>query len=324
MTATRRQALVAAAALPLLFRTGLAQAAYPDKVITVVVPFPPGGRTDLVARLVAAHMVKHVGNTVVILNKPGAGGLIGTKQVAASPADGYTLGIFSTAVVTAQYTLATPVTLSEFVPIRVVNIDPMALAVKADAPWKTLKDLVEYGRKEPGKLRMGMIPGASAEIFAAAFANTAKVEVLSVPFKGDSDGALALAGGFIDVHVAVPASYKSLVDGNNLRILGIAAESRSPTYQGVGTFRENNVDLVIGSFHILFAPRRTPADVLLVLEEAAGKTMREPELIKAMETSNLGYANMNQKESEVFLAQQDAIYRKVIEDAGMRIAPKKA
>jgi tripartite-type tricarboxylate transporter receptor subunit TctC len=324
MTTTRRQALAAAAALPLVFRTGLARAAYPDKVINIVVPFPPGGRTDLVARLVAAHMAKHVGTNVVILNKPGAGGLIGTKQVAGSAADGYTLGIFSTAVVTAQYTLATPVDMSEFVPVRVVNIDPMALAVKADSPWKSLKELVAYGRKEPGKLRVGMIPGASAEIFAAAFANAAKLEVLSVPFKGDSDGALALAGGFIDVHVAVPASYKALVDGNKVRILGIAAESRSPTYQGVGTFRENDVDLVIGSFHILFAPRRTPADVLLFLDEAAGKTMREPDLMKQMEASNLGYANMDQKESEVFLARQDAIYRKVIEDAGMRVAPKKS
>jgi tripartite-type tricarboxylate transporter receptor subunit TctC len=324
MIPTRRQALAAAAALPLALRMALARAAYPDKPINIVVPFPPGGRTDLVARLVAAHMAKHVGSSVVILNKPGAGGLIGTKQVAGSPADGYTLGIFSTAVVTAQYTLATPVDMSEFVPVRVVNIDPMALAVKADSPWTTLKELIAYGRKEPGKLRVGMIPGASAEIFAAAFANAAKVEVLSVPFKGDSDGALALAGGFIDVHVAVPASYKALVDGNKVRILGIAAESRSPTYQGVATFRENDVDLVIGSFHILFAPRRTPADVIQFLDDVAGKTMREPDLMKQMEASNLGYANMGQKESEAFLARQDAIYRKVIEDAGMRVAPKRS
>ncbi len=322
MTIDRRE-LIAAALLALLLPMGAVQAAYPDKTVNFIVPFPPGGRTDLTARLVTQHLAKHLGQSAVVVNKPGAGGVLGAKEVAGAAPDGYTLGIFSTAVVTAQYTVPTPTDLKDYAAIAVVNVDPMALAVKADAPWKSLKELVAYGKSNPGKLRIGMIPGGSAQIFAVAFTNAAGLKSTNVPFNGDAPGAAALAGGHIDVHVAVPASYKALAEANKLRMLGIAAEARSPLNKDVATFRENGVDLVIGSFHIVFAPRGTSVEILRVLEGAISKAMREPELIKQMETSSLGYANMNQKETAAFLAQQDAIYRQVIDEAGMRVAPKK-
>lgn len=312
-----------AAALALLLPIGAAHAAYPEKTINLIVPFPPGGRTDLTGRLVAQHLQKHLGQAVVVVNKPGAGGVIGAKEVAGASADGYTLGMFSTAVVTAQYTVPTPTDLKDYEAIAVVNVDPMALAVKADAPWKTLKDLVAHGRANPGKLRIGMIPGGSAQIFAVGFVNASGVKGPFVPFKGDSDGAAALAGGHIDVHVAVPASYKALAEANKIRVLAIAAESRSDLYKHLPTFKENGVDFVIGSFHILFAPRGTPAQILRALEVATDKAMREPELMKQMKAADLGYANMNRTQTAEFLKQQDAVYRKIIEDAGMRVAPKK-
>ena len=319
----RRRHTIAAVFLALLLPIELTHAAYPEKTVSLVVPFPPGGRTDLTARLIAQHLPKHLGQSVVVVNKPGAGGVIGAKEVAGTAPDGYTLGFFSTAVVTAQYTVPTPTNLKDYEAIATVNIDPMALAVKADAPWKTLKELVTYGRANPGKLRIGMIPGGSAQIFAAGFANAAGIKGTFVPFNGDAPGAAAVAGGHIDVHVAVPVSYKALAEANKVRMLGIAAESRSDMHTNLPTFRENGVDLVIGSFHIVFAPRRTPAEVLRALEGAIGKTMREPELMKQMAASSLGYVNMNRKDTAAFLAQQDAIYRKVIDDAGMRVAPKK-
>jgi tripartite-type tricarboxylate transporter receptor subunit TctC len=208
------------------------------------------------------------------------------------------------------------------VAIRTINVDPMALAVKADAPWKSLKDLVAYGRSNPGKLRVGMIPGASAQIFAAAFANAAGLQVIYVPFKGDSDGAASLAGGHIDVHVAVPVSYKALAEAHKVRMLGVAAESRSEMYKDIATFRENDVDLVIGSFHIVVAPQRTPVAVLRTLDAAIDATMRDPELAKQMADSSLGYANMNPQQTADFVGQQDAVYRQVIDRAGMRVVPK--
>lgn len=311
-------ALMAAVVFP-----GLACAAYPDKPVTFVVPFPPGGRTDLMARLFAQHVAKQLGQSAVVVNKPGAGGVLGAKEVASATPDGYTLGLFSTAVMTAQYTAQTPTDMNDYVTVGVINMDPMAVAVKADGPWKSLNELVDYGRKNPHKLRIGTIPGASAQIFAAAFANATQMDVVYVPFKGDSDGAAALAGGHIDVHAAVPASYTSLIDAGKVRMLGVGAESRFAAYKDVPTFRENGVDLVIGSFHIVCAPRGTPPEVLQVLEEATGKAMKDPEMIKLMDQAGLGYANLNRQQASVFLGEQDSVYRKIIDLVGMSAAPKK-
>ena len=103
-----------------------------------------------------------------------------------------------------------------------------------------------------------MIPGASSQIFASGFARAAGLDMVSVPFKGDTDGAIALAGHNIDVHFAVPVSYKSLVDAKKVRILAVAADARSPLYGDSPTFNENGVDLTIGAFHGVFAPIGTP------------------------------------------------------------------
>jgi tripartite-type tricarboxylate transporter receptor subunit TctC len=295
---------------------------YPAKTVSMVVPFPPGGRTDLTARVVAQHLPKHLGQPVVVVNKPGAGGVLGAKEVATAAPDGYTLGFFSGAVVTAQYTVPTPTNLEDYVAVAVVNIDPMALAVKYDAPWKTLADLVAYSQQNPNKLRIGMIPGASAQIFAGGFVKAANIKAVFVPFKGDADGVAALAGGHIEAHVAVPVSYKSLADAKRVRILGIGAESRSPLNKDIPTFRENGVDLVIGSFHIVFAPKGVAADIQAKLADALAKTMKEPELDQQMSSANLGIAYMNQKDTARFLAQQDELYRRLIDDLGMRVTKK--
>jgi tripartite-type tricarboxylate transporter receptor subunit TctC len=316
-----RRSVLAAAALALALPLVPAHAAYPEKAVTFIVPFPAGGRTDLMGRLLTQHLAKHLGQAAVVVNKPGAGGVLGAKEVASASPDGYTLGVFSTAVVTAQYTVQTPTDLKDYVLVAVINVDPMALAVKADAPWKTLKDLVAQGKQNPGKLRIGMIPGASAQIFAASFTHAAGVQGTFVPFKGDSDGAAALAGGHIDVHVAVPVSYKALAEAGKVRVLALASEARSALYKETPTFRENGVDLVIGSFHGVFAPRGTPPEALRALAAAVDTTMREPELRKQMEASSLGYANLGGKEAGAFLAQQDEVYRKIIDAVGMR-APK--
>ena len=276
MNSFMRAALTIAIAAGLMISGAVSLAAYPEKSISMIVPFPPGGRTDLTARVVAQHLSKPLGQPVVVVNKPGAGGVLGAKEVAAAAPDGYTLGMFSTAVVTAQYTVSTPTNLGDYIAIAVVNIDPMALAVKFDAPWKTLADLVAYSRSNPGKLRVGMIPGASAQIFAGGFAKAADVKTVYVPFKGDADGVAALAGGHIEAHVAVPVSYKSLAEAKRVRILGIAADSRSTLYKDIPTFRENGVDLVIGSFHIVFVPKGTATEPQARLADALAKAMKEP------------------------------------------------
>ena len=300
-----------------------AQSDYPDKAVTVIVPFPAGGRTDVVGRIVGQELGRKLGTPVAIVNKPGASSVLGAREVADAAPDGYTLGFFSTSAVTSQYTVPTPIALSNFQLVAIVNTDPAALAVQWSAPWKTLKELVEDARKQPGKLRLGMIPGASAQIFAAGFEDAAGVKMIMVPFKGDSDGAIALAGGHIDVHVAVPVSYKSLMDAKKVRMLAVADNARSPLYDNLPTFRENGVDLVIGAFHGVYVPNGTPQSVIDKLANAIEQTMKSKEVLANMDNVGAGVTFLRGEEAKDFLAKQDATYRAIIEKLGLLVTPVK-
>jgi tripartite-type tricarboxylate transporter receptor subunit TctC len=294
---------------------------YPNKPLTMIVPFSAGGRTDVIGRIVGQHLPKHLGKPVAVVNKPGASSVLGSQEVANSRPDGYTLGFFSTSAVTAQYTVPTPINLKDFELVAIVNADPAALAVQELASWRTLKDLVEHARQNPDRLRIGMIPGASAQIFAAGFAHAANVKMIDVPFKGDADGAIALAGGHIEVHVAVPVSYKSLVDAKKVRILAVAAESKSPLYGNLPTFRENGVDLVIGAFHGVYVPKGTPSAVVGKLADALEKTMTAPELLDGMKDMGAGVVFLRGDAAKDYLAKQDNTYRTIIKNLGLRVAP---
>ena len=323
MRSTLRLLTLALLAAVLALPAAAIAAAYPAKQLTFIVPFPAGGRTDLIARMYAVHLGKQLGNTVVVVNKAGASGVLGAQEVKQAAPDGYTLGFFSTSIVTSQYTVATPVSLRDFEIISIVNEDPAAIAVHAGAPWKTLRELVDSAKKTPGKLRIGMIPGASAQIFAGGFTKVAGVQMVMVPFKGDADGAIALAGGHIDVHVAVPVSYKALAEARKIRILGIAAENRSPLYKDLQTFRENGVDLVIGAFHGVYAPKGTPADAMNTISAALARVANSPELIEQMNSAGAGLVYLGRAEAPTYLARQDQVYKRVIEDLGMAVAAPK-
>jgi tripartite-type tricarboxylate transporter receptor subunit TctC len=309
-------------ALGALAPTVIAQT-YPTKPVSFIVPFPAGGRTDLTARLVTQSLERHLGAPTVVVNKAGAGGVLGAKEVSQARPDGYTLGFLSTGVVTTQYTVPTPTDLKDYELVAIVNVDPAAIAVGEHAPWKTIRELVEYARANPGKVRIGAQLGASAHVFAAAFVKAAGIQVTYVPFKGDADASVAVGGGHIEAHVGVPIAYKSLVEAKKVRILGVAAERRLPLYKDLPTWKEQGVDVVITSFHGVFAPRGTPHEVLRVLEAAIEKTMREKELTDKMEASGLGVLYLGRNDAATYVAQQDATYRALIQELGMMVAPKK-
>jgi tripartite-type tricarboxylate transporter receptor subunit TctC len=313
---------VGVALFGLVMGDGFAQA-YPSRAVSLIVPWPAGGRTDLTARIVASHLRNHIGQPVVVINKPGAGGVLGAKEVAQAAPDGYTLGFFSPSVISTQYTSATPTVLADYVPIAVVNVDPAAIAVKYGAQWKTLAELVEYGRRNHKKLRVGAAVGASTHIFAAGFLKAAGIEAIYVPFKGEADTVAALAGGHIDVQLAVPASYKALAEAHKVRVLGVASETRLPMYGDIPTFKESGVNLVTGAFHAVFAPKGMSPDVLATLTRALEKTMHEKSLIDQMTLADLNILYLNRQETGAYVLQQDALYKVLIQDLGLAASPKK-
>jgi len=310
--------------LPALLLASAAFAqAYPAKPVTFVVPFPPGGRTDLTARAVGQFLKDELGQPVVIVNKPGASGVLGAKEVAAAAPDGYTLGFFSTGFLTTQYTVPTPTDVREYELVALINFDPAAIAASSAKGWKTISQVLAVGKSKPGSIVVGINPGSSAHLFAAAFCNTAGLDVIYVPFKGGSERAAAIAGGHIDLDFDIVAAMKPMRDAGKLRILGIAAENRTQLYPDLATMREQGVDLVIHSWHGVFAPRGTPAPVIAVLEAGLERVSRNAQFVRQMDAALLGVRYMNRAEFSRFFGAQEAQIKPLIQNLGLMVAPVK-
>jgi tripartite-type tricarboxylate transporter receptor subunit TctC len=309
--------------LLLLSAWGAVAQTYPAKAVSLVVPFPPGGRTDLTARAVAQFLKDELAQTVVVVNKPGASGVLGAKEVANAAPDGHTLGFFSTGFLTTQYTVPTPTNVKEYELIALINYDPAAVAMSAARPWKNLQELVAAGKAQPRALRVGINPGSSAHIFAAAFCDAAGIEATFVPFKGGSERAAAIGGGHIDVDFDIVAAMKAMRDAGKLRVLGIAAEQRNDLYRDLPTMSEQGVKVVIHSWHGVFAPRGTPPAVLATIEKAMEKVSSRREFIDQMSKQLLGVRYMNRADFARFFAEQDAQFRPLIQKLGLMVSPAK-
>lgn len=301
--------------------TSLVAQAYPTKAVTFVVPFPPGGRSDLTGRVVAQFLKAELGQPVVIVNKAGASGVLGAKEVANASPDSYTLGFFSTGFLTTHYTVPTPTNVGEYEFVALINMDPAAVAASGAKGWKRIEEMVDYGKKNPGKLRVGINPGSSAHIFAAAFARAAGLEVIYVPFRGGGERATALAGGHIDADFDIVAPLKSMAEAGKVRILGIASDRRVDLYREIPTMREQGVDLVISSWHGIFASKGTPAPAVATLSAALEKTSRNPQFLEQMGKILLGVRYMNQQDFARFYAEQDALFKPLIQKLGLYVAP---
>jgi tripartite-type tricarboxylate transporter receptor subunit TctC len=318
------------AALPLLglaavfgsaaFATEAQAQTYPTKTVSMIVPFPPGGRTDLTARAIAQYLKAELGQTVVVVNKPGASGVLGAKEVSGSAPDGYTIGLFSTGFLTAQYTVPTPTNPSEYEFVALVNMDPAAIAVPNARGWQTLPEFLQYARAHRGELKVGINAGSSAHIFAAAFVDKAGLDVIYVPFRGGGERTVALAGGHIDVDFDIVAPLKPMTESNKIRVLGVASEQRVPDYPDIPTMREGGVDLVISSWHGVFAPRGTPPDVVARLSKALERVCANPEFVAHMKSLLLGVRYMDTRDFKEFFAEADKLNLDLIRKLGLLVA----
>lgn len=297
--------------------TALAET-YPEKPVTFIVPWPPGGRTDLTARLTAQFLAETLGRPVVIVNHTGASGVAGAKKVATANPDGYTLGVFSSGVVATQYTVPTPSDLKEYEPISLINMDAAALAVPHLSPYKNLQDFVAHARNNPMKVKLGMSPGTATHVMSAVFAKAAGVNFLLVPMGGGGVRSVALAGNHIDVDVDVPAIYKNLIDASKVRLLGLGSEKRSALFADVPTLREQGVDCVIGTWNGLFAPKGTPNHILSTLDKALEKVANNPRYVETMHKALLEVRYMNREEFAQFLAKEDAGTRQITKELNLQ------
>ena len=274
-----RRALLLAAALP---APALAQApAYPSRPLRLVVPFPPGGSTDTAARIVADRLAARFGQPVVVENRPGAGGNIGTDLVAKAEPDGHTLvfGTVSSAAINhSLFSARMPYRAEDLTGIGLVLSAPNLVIVRGDAPWRTLRDLVTHAKASPGVLNFGTTgPGSSVQMAGALLRLAAGIEVTPIPYRGGAQVLQELIAGRVNFIVdSIPSAIALIRDGA-VRALAVTDAARSPALPDVPTTAEEGLPTVLSTawFGVL-APARTPRPVVDRLGADLAHSLEEP------------------------------------------------
>jgi tripartite-type tricarboxylate transporter receptor subunit TctC len=286
--------------------TAVAQEAYPSKPIALVVPFPPGGVADIVARPFGDAMSRNLGTPVVIENKAGAGGGIGMGYAAKAKPDGYTLllALSSISILPEadKITGRTPMfQLDQLVPIARLTADPTVLAVRAESPWKTLTEFVADAKNRPGAISYGSSGNyGTMHVPMEMFAARAGIKLLHVPFTGAGPAVIALLGGNIDAVASGPSTVIQHVRAGKLRVLASWGDKRLASLPDVPTLTELGYDAVFFQWSGLFAPAGTPEPVLARLREAARIGASDPKFVAAMATVDTPVQYMDTPELQRF------------------------
>ena len=290
-TGILRSVLVACGlALAWLAGSASAQDVYPSKPISLIVPFPPGGVADIVARPVADAMSRLLNTPVVIENKAGAGGGIGMGYVAKAKPDGYTLllALSSISIIPEadKVTGRAPMyQLDQFVGIARFTADPTVLAVRAEAPWKTVQEFVADARKRPGAITYGSSGNyGTMHIPMEMLAASADVKLLHVPYTGGGPAVVALLAGNVDALSTGPSTVIQHVKAGKVRVLATWGDKRLGALPDIPTLTEAGFNTTFFQWAALFAPAGTPEPVLLKLREAARAAAVDPRFVAAMAT----------------------------------------
>jgi tripartite-type tricarboxylate transporter receptor subunit TctC len=264
-----------------------AQEPYPSRPVTIVVAFPPGGLADLTARPLAAALERILRQPFVVTNKPGAAGAVGNHFVATSKPDGYTLlmalvSISTLPEVDKLFGRTPNYTIDQFVGIARLNAEPSVITVRGNAPWKTLKDVVEDARKRPNQIvhTSSGLYGASHVPFAM-FLHAAGITMRHLPTTGGGPMMTALLGSHADIVASVPTLVAPHMPTAQVRLLAHTGNGRLPAFPDIPSMKELGYDVEYAAWAGLVAPKGVPAPVLKILGDAVRQAIKEPEVVTA-------------------------------------------
>ena len=259
-----------------------AQSGYPNKPVRILVPYGPGGVADTTARLLAQKLNDRLRQPFIIENRPGAGGILASQAGATAPPDGYTLTLTGngTAISKSLFKSLPYDVLRDFASVSVMAWLDLTIATKADGPLKTVKDIVEAAKRNPGKLNFGTIaPGSTQHLSAVLFMLTGDIKVTMVTFRTTPDLVTALLRGDVDVGFDYLAGLHAQLNSQQLRAVASTGEKRSPSTPDVSTVQESGMpDYVVTSWNAVSAPAGTPNDVVQFLSKEIREALKSPDI----------------------------------------------
>lgn len=315
---TRRLLLIAAAALcaPLA-----AAQDYPNRPVKIIVPYPVGGATDITARLVAERLTaKWPGAPVVVDNKPGVNGVIGTDSVAKSAPDGYTIGfVASSHVVNPSLYKKLPYALADFAPVTVTTQVQMALVVNPQLPVNSVQELVKYLKDNPGKVNVATSGrGSNPELWALAFQQMTGTKMGDIPYKGSGQAHPDLIGGRVQVMFDAVPSILPHVKSGNLKLLGVGGQKRSPFLPDTPTIAESGVpNFYFISWAAVIVPAKTPPAIVARLNKDIGDVLRDPALKDRLAGMSAEVIASSLPETVAMMDAEEKRLAKLIKDVGV-------
>lgn len=322
---SRRQVLAAicagsAAAAASMAR---AQAGFPGRPVTVVVPYAPGGQGDVFARLISNDLGKALGQSVIVDNRPGASGALGTRMVVRAAADGLTLLLGQTGEIAINgAAMKSPGydSLKDLQGVALVGDSPLVLAVPASAPWKSLDDLIAAAKAAPGKVAYASSGTATpGHLAAAALAEAAKVQMVHIPYKGAGQAITDLIGAQVQFFMASTPSILSHIKGGKVRALAVTGLEPIAALPGVPTVAEKFPGFEFSLWGGYFAPRQTPASVVQLLSQRINQIVQQPALKARFETEGTLVKSYTPQEVDAFVRKEITKYRQLVRSTSVLI-----
>lgn len=299
-------------------------APYPNKAIRLIVPVPPGGAADAMARLVAEHLQTTWGQSVVVDNKPGAGSAVGLGLLAKSPPDGYTIGmgnIAANAINPAlQPTQFSYQPVSDFAAISLIGVTPLILVVNSDkVPAKTIPEFIAHLKANPGKLAYGSSgTGSSLHIAMELFLQKTGTSMLHIPYKGSAPMMTDLLGGQVIAAMDAATTSWPQVQAGKLRALGIAGSERAFFAPDLPLVRDVVSGFDVKPWHGLMAPAGTPPAIIKKLSDEVQAFLRTPQAQTKLRDKGVVKVGSSAAEFQTFMASEFELYKKIIKDAGIK------
>lgn len=290
-------------------------AEFPTKEVQIIIPWAAGGATDLIFRALAATTGKYFGKAVVVINRPGGGGAVGFTEAMQAKPDGYTLVTAVTPLTILPHQVSTAFTYKSFDSIINVVDDPSMFLVRSDAPWKSLKEFLDFAKKNPDMITVGNSgAGGGVHLVALAFERAAGVKFNHIPFSGGGPSVTAILGGHINSVSVSPPEGISHVQAGKLKIVALFAEKRLEMFPDVPTVKEQGIDFAMGMWRGLAAPKGTPPDVIKKLHDAFKQGMDDPVLKKNAKDMAVNLRYLSPEAFGRLMASDHEFYGKLVKE----------